>query len=57
MHEAPGKPLKRVSFCELRALLSSPIAYTMLLENLLDRGASTEQPTRINDLLVCVLWV
>jgi hypothetical protein len=38
MREAPGKTLKCVSFCELWTLLSSPIDYSMSLEDLLDRG-------------------
>ena len=56
-HKAPSKPCDRVSFCKLRTLLCSPIAYAMPLEDLLYRGRLTREPTRRNDLVIRVFRV
>ena len=57
MCEAPSKSFKYISFYELRALLCSPIAYAMPLEDLLYCGRLARKPTRGNDLFVSVFWV
>ena len=55
IREALSKTFKYVSFCELRALLSSPIDYAMPLKDLLNGRPLTTQLTGIDDLLICVL--
>ena len=46
-----------MSFYKLRALFCSPIAYTILLQNLLDGYGLTTEITSYNDLLVGIFWI